>query len=72
MAYYDSAKNPHDIVSRLIELVAQLPEADQHSLLRELETRDMNAAAPKVDGTLMTASEYCSSDYVYWDLFKTN
>lgn len=65
----------HLIASRLIDLIIQLPEHEQLSLLKDLEERQKvrkKHIAPVEDENQddKKIPRYASGDYIFWDLFR--
>jgi hypothetical protein len=64
--------SPHHIISRLIDLVIQLPEHEQLALLERLKRRqrfqDNQINSMEIEPHSKTP-RYASGNYIYWDLF---
>ncbi len=68
----ESKLTPHQITSRLIDLIIRLPEEEQVELLQKLECRKKSKIKSKISNQNNFHNKtprYASGDYIFWDLF---
>jgi uncharacterized protein (TIGR02266 family) len=70
MTTFEIQSNESRITARLIELIKNMPEDEQRSLLRDLEEKPFEGRRKHVRKPFLMAVDYSTQDHVYKDFIQ--
>ena len=70
MTTFKAQSNESNITARLIELIKNMSEDEQHTLLKDLEERQFKGRRKHARKPFLMAVDYSTQDYVYKDFIQ--
>jgi len=70
MTTFEIQSNESDITARLIELIKNMPEDEQRTLLKDLEEKPFEGRRKHMRKPFLMAVDYSTQDHVYKDFIQ--